>query len=274
MKRLPVILLAAMCFAACNPEPVDAPEQLVVEGWIEEGEAPVVYVTTSLAISREPASMASLNEHIAKWATVKLSDGEKEETLTGMASSRFNPPYAFTTGWMTGKAGKTYTLTVDYGGVHATASATIPPSRELESIQPTVASEAGDCLINARFSPQADEYYGFFARIQKADTTYLPVPLSFYDSSILGASANVTLRPPGSVLRSESRLFFRPGETVDVKFRTMEENMYLYWKAFGEQYGLARVPVFTLDNNLPGNVDGALGYFAAYGCSTYKVVIP
>lgn len=275
MRKLPVILFAALCIAGCSPEPVNAPEdQLVVEGWIEDGEAPVVYLTTSLAISREPANLSSLKEHIVKWAKVTVSDGEEEVVLTGMASSRFYPPYAYTTGRMFGQAGKTYTITVDYGEVHATGQATIPPKRALDNLVAVPQNDAGDCLLNATFTPQADECYGLFVKIEKADSTFLPAPLSFFESAVLGPSATVAIRPGGSVVRSDSRVFFRSGETVDVKFRTMEKPIYSYWKAFGEQYGLARVPVFSLDSNLPGNIDGALGYFAGYGSTVYSLTIP
>lgn len=275
MRRLTVILLAVICLAACSREPVKEPDQLVVEGWIEAGEAPVVYLTTSLAISREDASLSSLNDHIVKWAKVTLSDGDDEVVLTGMASKRFLPPYAYTTGRMIGKAGKTYTLTVDYGEVHATASATIPEPRALDSIGTVdFTGSDGGSLVEARFTPAAGEYYNFFTRIEKLDSTYLPAPLGYLDSSLLGSSATVRIQPGGSYMRTEERVAFRSGETVDIKFCTMSADTYRLWSVFGEQNTISHVPVFTLDINLPGNVEGALGYFAGYGSTVYKVEIP
>jgi len=52
--------------------------------------------------------------------------------------------------------------------------------------------------------------------------------------------------------------------------------MFLYWKAFDEQTGLAGIPIFTMDGNLPGNVKGerTVGYFAGYGSTVYSVQIP
>ena len=50
--------------------------------------------------------------------------------------------------------------------------------------------------------------------------------------------------------------------------------MYAMWKALDDLLYLDIPAFFSLDSNLPGNVDGAIGYFAGYGCTLYKVVIP
>ena len=269
------ILGALMCLSACWEEPENVRPELVVEGWIEDGGAPVVYVTTTLPLTQEDISSSTVGDHVVKFAKVTVSDGEEEVVLTGIASSLFYPPYAYSTGRMTGKAGRTYTLTVDYGDVHAEASATIPQSRQLDSLvlEPYAGIE-GESLIRAYFQSSPDEFYRFFARVEKADSVYLPVPLTFMDGSTLAGSTSVLLQPGSGIFRPESRYTFRPGETVHIKFCTMESSMFLYWKAFEEQYSLADLPLFVIDRNLPGNMSGALGYFAGYGKSYYKVVIP
>ena len=184
----------ALGLAACSRDGADVPEKLVVEGWIEEGKAPVVYVTTSLVPKEEPESLEDIGTHVVRWAKVTISDGEEEVVLTGTASKRFYPPFAYTTGRMTGVAGKTYRLTVDYSGVHAEASAKIPPSKPLTSLVP-MKQDNGRYLLKAEFEddPLTDDYYRFFHKIEKLDSVFMPSPLAYSDGSVQEAVVNLFL---------------------------------------------------------------------------------
>ena len=279
MKRALLILLA-VCLAACSGEEI-TPEVLVVEGWIEEGRAPVVYLTTSLVPKEEPESFSDLGSHIVKWAKVTISDGDEEVILTGTASKRFYPPYAYTTGKMTGTAGKTYRLTVEYGGVKAEASARVLSAKALSALPEPVRHENGTYSIRACFEddPATEDYYRFFHKVEKVDSVFIPSPFCFMADDVNEA----IILPGHSISRSADdtagfQLFsgFNSGDRVQVKFCTMEREMYNFWKAFEEQTHLANVPLFTIDGNLPGNVTGdrAIGYFAGYGSTVYNLVIP
>lgn len=276
MRKYWFILLLTL--AGCTREPaVPAPEKLVIEGWIEDGGAPVVYVTTTLRVEKDKVMGSDeIQSHIVKWAKVTISDGTEEVILTGTASERFSPPYAYTTGRMFGEVGKAYTLTVEYGGETATATATIPSPAAIESIS-VISKENGEYLIRASFTdnPGTVDYYRFFTRIQDLDKVYLPVPLgTLSDAMIQDGTAWMDLQPGGAMFRNEGRSGFRSGEVVDVKLCTMDLPMYQYWNAFEEQFALGSVPFFSLDTNLPSNITGGLGYFAAYGASTCTVSVP
>lgn len=270
-----MVLSVAACQAAKAPS---TPEILVVEGWIEDGGAPYIYISTSItpSASFSPA-ISTIAEHILPSARVTLSDGEREEALIGLASKRFFPPFVYTTGHMKGVAGKTYTLTIDAPPYHATATATIPPSRKLESLSVIPYGDApGEHLLEARFrnNPSDDLCYMGFVKIEKTDSTYVPAEMTIIDGALAGEEVDITVRPGRSVAREEVRNSFRSGERVLVKFRTMDRGMHGVWKQISEQHGLSSVPFFVLDQNLSGNVQGAQGYFAAYGCANYSVAIP
>ena len=276
MRKYWFILL--LILAGCTREPaVPAPEKLVIEGWIEDGGAPVVYVTTTLRVEKDKVMGSDdIQSHIVKWAKVSISDGTEEVILTGTASERFSPPYAYTTGRMFGEVGKTYTLKVEYSGEVATASATIPAPAAIESTS-LIPKENGEYLIRASFidNPATTDYYRFFSRIKELDKVYLPTPLgTLSDAMIQDGKAQMDLQPGGTMFRDEGRSGFRSGEVVDVKLCTMDLPMYQYWNAFEEQFALGSVPFFSLDTNLPSNITGGLGYFAAYGSSTATVTIP
>lgn len=263
---------------ACVSTPSVPNQKLVVEGWIEAGAAPVVYVSTTMNPTEEELGVESLQEHIVKWAKVTVSDGDTEVILTGTASKRFYPPYAFTTGRITGEAGKTYSLKVEYGGAVATASATVPSPRELSSLAVVPMGSGGDGhLLRVSFQddPLTEDYYRFFTRIQGADSVFIPAPLAIVsDSMIENSTVSMDITPGGSILSSSWKGGFLSGEKVKLKFSTMNRAMYLFWKSFDEQYSLSNIPVFSLDDNLPGNISGGIGYFAAYGSTVYDIAIP
>ena len=54
----------------------------------------------------------------------------------------------------------------------------------------------------------------------------------------------------------------------------MEDDIYQMWKTLDNLIYLDRTAFFTLDTNLPGNVDGAIGYFAGYGKREYQITLP
>ena len=92
-KVLNLIIIAAMlCTAGCvddGPAMPDGPMPLVVEGWIEEGMAPIVMVTRAVDLTTDTASFDGFVE---KWARVSIYDGEERYMLTGRINNDYMPP--------------------------------------------------------------------------------------------------------------------------------------------------------------------------------------
>ena len=265
------LLISALCLmAACAKEAPETTPLLVVEGWIESDEAPVVMVTTSVIPTPEPQDISRLEDYVEKWARVAVWDGDKEVILTGMISQRYTPPFYFTTGRIIGEVGKTYRLTVDTDQFHAESTATIPEAVGLQSLEAIPYGDDGSqFLLKAAYS--GAYHCKFFTLIEGVDKTYVPA----FSSLATGSErTEVTIRPGSTLYRSEKRPSFHSGETVWVKCCALGEDMYAMWKALDDLLYLDIPAFFSLDSNLPGNVDGAIGYFAGYGCTTYKVVIP
>ena len=271
MKKF-LFIQALLAIAACSAEkPAEVEPRLVVEGWIESGGAPVVMVTTSVTPTREPQEVSSLSENIERWAKVTVGDGEKEVILTGYISGRYFPPYYYTTGHMSGEVGKTYRLTVESNGRRAVAYATIPAPKPVVSIEPVPYGEDGDLYLLKATVP-GGEHYKFFTLIEGTDKSYVPAITSLAEGD--EDATEITVRPGNTLNRQEKRPAFRSGETVYVKCCTMEDGMYQMWKTLDDLIYLDTTAFFTLDTNLPGNVDGAIGYFAGYGKTEYKITLP
>ena len=51
-------------------------QQIVVEGWIENGRPPIVILTTSVSVDGTPRDSTDLKELIIRWGKVTVSDGK------------------------------------------------------------------------------------------------------------------------------------------------------------------------------------------------------
>ncbi len=281
MRRLlPILLL--LLLSACDVMDIVAPENeairgdgLVVEGWIDEDGYPVVSVTTTLRRPDEPQPVSSLAGLVVRDAEVYVSDGTQRVQLTGALSLESFPPYVYSTRLMKGEVGKTYTLTVSYKGKEATAETTIPEKTELTSLD-VFRTEDDVYRIYAVFDPDPEACYGFFSKGSGDTFGYLPVFLGLVDGSVVSGPQTVSVTR-GSALTSlkEYKPGFEPGDRVDIRFCTMNRDIYRFWETFQQLTGISYIMTYPTNfSNLPSNMTGAYGYWAGYGTATYSVNIP
>ena len=279
MKARLLLPLLLATLAACTPQDYDSPEMMVVEGWIESGAAPVIMVTTSIVPTAEKQSLSSLADHIEKWARVAVSDGTKEVVLTGKVSRNHIPSYIYTTGRMFGEPGKTYTITVDTDKYHCTASTVIPEPAELERLEPVPFGDGKDgWLLKAvwKDDPTQRNVYKLFSKIEKVDSVYAGCRLNYLDDIFLaGETAEAYISPSRNLYRSDEQwdCFFH-GQTVSVKFCTVDPDCSGILKDLDESVTQAGVPLLVANRNIPGNVSGALGYFIVFGRTDYSITLP
>ena len=66
---------------------------------------------------------------------------------------------------------------------------------------------------------------------------------------------------------------FVEGDKVTVRFCTMDETSFRFWKEFDEVSSMSGSPVFQTSFNLSSNMEGALGYWAGYGATYCPVIV-
>ena len=113
-RRILYGLFVLIFLAACQEEFRDNREEIVVEGWIESGGAPVVLLTRTFVVETRWETDGETSV-VLPWGKVTVSDGINEVILTGDYDERYFPPYAYSTSRMKGVPGRTYHLTVEYG---------------------------------------------------------------------------------------------------------------------------------------------------------------
>ena len=173
-----IISMFCLLLIGCNPKWDFDSElfepQIVVEGWIENGQFPLVCLTQTKSLNNSIGEN-DLNDLAIRWAKVSVSDGTKTEILTGRINKNYIPPFIYTGSEIRGEVGKTYTLTVEYSGRTVTAETYIPQPVNLDRIE-VDKCEDSDTLFQIRGYFQDDKtahnYYKVFTRTLPDDTRF------------------------------------------------------------------------------------------------------
>lgn len=283
-KWLLFILLTATAVVACSEhdEANDASE-LVVEGWIDANEFPIVKLTRTIGLNDDGIDINDLSQYVDKWARVSISDGEREVVMIGRSSKSYYPPYIYTTTEMRGEQGKTYTLRVTASdGTEAEAVTTIPApigidSFAVQSVGGTLADNYDDAPNDARYQLYAYTHNRreckLFTRVVGRDKELLSAFMGINDSSMIGSDGRIMVNRGRTNLVKGFTQYFGENDTVIVKFSAIDDNAYRFWRDFEDMASLSRNPLFPVTKNLHSNMTGAKGYWFGYGSTFYVIPI-
>lgn len=277
MRTLPYLLLLLLTLTACSAHYADEEEsQLVVEGWIDEGDFPIVILTRSIPVKNEYQDISDLSQFVEHWARVTISDGEQEVTLVGQASRNYFPPYYYTTSYMRGEAGKTYRLRIHCtDGTDYEALTTIPLKRPVIDSFSVERTAASDTLyqLYAHLDPQQDiPYYKLFTQTDPTRQSLRSSLLGVFTADMV-ENHRVAVNAGRTNLVEEVSPFFSINDTVRVKLSAVSEEQYVFWRDFEYIASLSRNPFFPTNTNLSSNVPGCLGYWFGYASSFYVVPV-
>lgn len=278
MMKKALLIIATALLCSCNGPGrwEDTPGELVVEGWIEDGESPVVMITSTLSPSPEYTRLDSLSNHIIKRAKVSLSDGDTTVIMFSKQDKRYIPPFVYTTGWITGKAGKTYTLKVEYNGKTVSARSVIPKPEPIVGVkaEPVEGSDSLYTLVVTLGNKAGEnKFYRVLTMVEGEDSRYISSFPSAIEGAILNDYAQITITRGKGIDHQEFSTKFKKGSTVRVKVCTCDEATCRFWMAIDDLYTLGNTPFFPMYDNPATNIEGGLGYWAGYGASYYTVVI-
>lgn len=274
--------LLSTLIAACDPEPeldlTPYQPKLVIDGWIEENDFPRVILSRSSSYFDDIDS-TTVRDLVVTTAKVTVSDGVNSEILTLKKDENHFPPYVYTGTKFKGITGKTYTLTVESRGETYTASTTIPPSASFDELWyepiPDVDS-LGYIYGKLTDDPAVENFYRVFTKRQNKDTRYIPVYLSAIgDHSFNGKSFTFSLlRGPDNFAEVIDDLYFEKGDTVRIKFCTMDKAHFDFWRTLERELYLIGNPFASSGNDVLSNIDGkkALGVWGGYGVKYYDLI--
>lgn len=273
MRHKVQLLLLLLCsvMASCDESPDWQTNRplMVVEGWIENGEFPVVMLSQTIPVTDERQDMDSLANYIIKWGVVRISDGEKEVVLTGKYDKGYFPPYIYTTSDLRGEAGKTYTLRADYKDFHVTASTTIPKPVEKMDVSwtPSPKDEAlCQLFVDFESNGESDEFYKVFVRSGRQSKQYLSAYMGLADCSHTAAGhIRIPAYRAKSMQNDEYTPYFLRGEEVSVKLARISKESFTFWNEYEQILSLSGNLFFPMTDNFHSNIKGGTGYWAGYG---------
>lgn len=267
-------IIMALLLAACTPELPESPETLVIEGWIENGTAPMVFVTSSVSTSFQEQGLADLIDHVATTANVAIIHDGVRYPLIGSISDDHFLSFYYTSNTLKGVVGGTYKLEVDWKGMHAEAETTILAPGIVDSVaverHPMIDTSY---IVKAHINPAPDvRYYRFFSMAVGKDSTYAISYNGIFDSELHADVMFAVNR--GRINPIEySDFYYGYGDSVRFKLASMDAEAYDFWTRYDENVMFSHTALLPYSSNLKGNIDGGLGYWFGYGVADYTVVI-
>jgi len=276
-----VVMLAAAGLFACTESPITATAEylpeIAVEGWIESGETANVIITKTASFSHELDTTWLLN-HVIHSAKVSVSDGETAELLTLGTNTNHLPPYVYYGSKIIGKAGKTYSLKVEYDNRIIEAETTIPEPVALDDCwfvrdesQPSIG------YVNIRFKNLSDQYYQVATMVSGDETVYTPCLYGNFPASNHNFGETVEIRinrgPYLSATDGGVKIgtWYQTGKVIYLKFRTQNRESYDFWTSWQNEVLNAQNPIFPAHTDLKSNVRGGTGCWCGFGVTNHMI---
>ncbi len=265
---------------ACNADlNIDLPvpdAKIVVDGWIENKEQAKVLLTANSPYFSSVDS-ASLRDLVLTRAKVTLDDGVNSEILILRKDEKYFPPYYYAGNLIIGEAGKTYTLTAEYGGKSIVSETSIPEPVEIDTTWFELLEDQdslGFVVIEFTDPPDEKNYYRIFTQRIGLDKKFIPsFIMAINDQYFSGKQIQFTLfRAPESYLSTKDDNFFRPGETILVKLSTMDKASFEFWSSYQDEILNSTNPFASSLYEVRSNIQGdGLGIWGGYGTQTDTV---
>lgn len=276
------------CEKAVNFQLNESSPKLVVEATIENGQAPVVYLSKSMNYFSS-IDLGQLSNSFVHNAEIYASNGIvthklKEYSIPVGGGYSFyyytndplNPATAFT-----GELNKQYSLRIVSEGKEYTATTTIPNiTRRIDSFywkQAPVNNppEKVSVMIKAYDRPGFGDYVRYFTK--RNSEPFYPGLNSVYDDQVIDGSV-YEVQVERGVERNgnipEGYSFFNKGDTVTLKLSNIDKATYDFWRTMEFTYATVGNP-FSSPTKVISNISGsALGYFGGYASQYRTIIIP
>ncbi|MDA9262075.1 DUF4249 domain-containing protein [Flavobacteriales bacterium] len=281
-----------------------AEEKLIVEGKIEIDNFPYIILSKSTGYFDPTDEQSVANSYVSD-ATITISDGTVTNTMTKICSGTLTAiqkdqlstalgvPRGILDSYnicgfldltLVGEVGKTYSISIDYKGEEYTSSTTIPNPVPLDSTWFKVFGDRDSLgfLYANLTEPGAtqDQYRWFAKRINKytrganygevKDNDFLPPTNSVFDDEFVnGTIFEFGYNRPGGSGKDDDfapeRSFYKIGDTVIIKFCSIDKNVFHFISKAEEQMASNGSP-FAAPVNIVSNIsNGGLGIWAGYG---------
>jgi len=300
----PLILFCVflgIIFSSCTKEiTIEVPEgnsKLVVEGHIEPGQPPIIFLSKSTGYF-DKTDINTFTNLLVKTASIIISSSAITDTLDLICSNEIPPAFqqqlaeilgisvetlkaqnicAYTTlnPLLFGKENESYAIKIFYENEVYESSTTIPKHLALDSAWFALYSdeiERGFVSVNMSEPAGLGNCYRWLAMRKNKDSGFLaPLGSAFEDKFIDGQTFNFFATrgmEPNSTKEEDKGAdagFFKTGDTVIIKFCTTDQASFQFYRTFETEAGNLGNP-FASPGLIKGNIsNGALGIWGGYG---------
>lgn len=250
---------------------------IVVEGHIDQGEYPIVYITRNIPYYANIDSADMLNL-VLRQAKVVVSDEKQSEVLTLEFDQNHFPPFYYQGTEIRGQVGKSYNLTIIYGKDTLTSTTTIPPIVKPDTawLQPEKDNpEKCKLFVNIHDDPAITNYYRTFTCIAGVQKDFYPTLVSNFKDALFNGEVNTFELNRGleSYLNLSQRDFlFDIKDTVLLKFCTLDEAHFHYWQSYQSELVNGSNPFASSFHSILSNIHGnGIGIWGGYGVTIMKI---
>ncbi|OSZ78896.1 hypothetical protein CAP35_11785 [Chitinophagaceae bacterium IBVUCB1] len=290
---LSTIIIAGTLLVSCEKEvniKLNTGEpSLVVEGVIENGLPPYVFLTRSIGYF-STIDLNTLQNSFVRNAKVTVSDGVRTVQLreysldTGANGNKLYFYSIDTAGsFFVGQIEKVYKLTIEVDGKIYESFTKIPNPTTIDSMKtvqpdPPFNKEKNPLARQVRIYFKEPDTAGNFVRYftQRNSEPYYPGSNSVYPDDIInGIYFETTLslgEPTGREFNRDSSTVGYPGDTVTLKWCSIDRANYTFWSTYEYSLGTLGNP-FSTPIQVKSNIsNGALGVWTGYG-AVYKTIV-
>ncbi len=264
-------------------------DQVVVDASIENGQAPVVFLSTSFGYFSKISAPVLANSFI-HGAKIMLRSGTDSALLKEYAYPVgtyqvyvYSLDTAAGARKIVGKLNTSYTLSIETAGKKYTSQTNIPAIlKRADSLWAKPAPNNKDSLKRVLFArvydpPGLGNYIRYFTSVN--DSAFLPGLNSVYDDDVVdGTTYDIQVfkgvfRSTESVANNDEYGYFKKGDTVTVKLCNIDRATYDFWRTLEYVQQSIGNP-FSQPGVVLSNIKGgALGYFGGYAAQYKRIVI-
>lgn len=269
------MIIVCSCNSDAFSDGIKLESKLAVEGWIEEGDVPQVILSSTIPIN-DIVDSTNVLDHVIRSAKITVSDGETSEVLRVKNDNDRIPPFIYFGSEMIGKAGKTYTLKVEFLNRVIQATTSIP--KTVPIISATYEKESATDTTgyaHIKFDDPVNEknYYQIATKIYKKEPIFVPAFYGNLDDKNFD-SHSVSMQINRGILlfpKTKFTPYFTDGDLIFVKLRTMNKETFDFWNSWQNEIVNSRNPIYPSNTSLKSNIKGGVGIWAGYGQSTVQV---
>ena len=292
IKLFSILIVSLFFFSSCERgvefKLDEVSSKLVVEATIENGQAPIVYLSKSQAYFSHIDLNALANSFVHN-ADVYVSNGVlthklKEYTVPvggGINFYYYSTDPASPANAFVGELNKQYSLRIVAEGKEYTAITTIPNiTRRIDSLfwkpaPPGNAPEKVSVMVRAYDQPGFGDYIRYFTK--RNNEPFYPGLTSVYDDQVIDGSSYEVQVERGldrNADHPEGSSFFNRGDTVTLKVSNIDKATFDFWRTMEYTYSSVGNP-FSSPTKVVSNIKGGgLGYFGGYASQYRTIIIP